>query len=82
MHTFSNKRHIIDYTLTQIEQQLDEKTFFRVARNCIANINSIRKISRYFHSRLKLSFQPECPNEVLVSRERVSDFLKWVDGIL
>lgn len=82
MHTFLKKRHIIDYTLTQIEQLLDERLFFRVSRNCIANIQAIKKISRYFHSRLKLSFQPECPNEVLVSRERVSDFLKWVDGII
>lgn len=82
LHTTSDKRYIIDYTLDQIEGLLDEKTFFRVSRNCIANITSIEKISRYFNSRLKLSFQPECPHEVLVSRVRVPDFLKWVDGIL
>ena len=81
-HTFSDKRYIVDYTLEQIEQLLDERTFFRVSRNCIANINSIRKISKYFNSRLKLSFQPECPHEVLISRVRVPDFLKWVDGVL
>ena len=63
LHTFSDKRYIVDYTLEQIEQLLDERTFFRVSRNCIANINSIRKISKYFNSRLKLSFQPECPHE-------------------
>ena len=82
LHTFSDKRYIVDYTLEQIEQLLDERTFFRVSRNCIANINSIRKISKYFNSRLKLSFQPECPHEVLISRVRVPDFLKWVDGVL
>lgn len=82
LHTFSNKRYIVDYTLEQIEQMLDEKVFFRVSRNCIANIRSIKKIARYFNSRLKLSFQPECPQEVLVSRVRVPDFLKWVDGIM
>jgi len=82
LHTFSNKRYIIDHTLTQIEEQLDNKMFFRVSRNCITNISSIRKISKYFNSRLKLSFQPECPHEILISRERVPDFLKWVDGII
>ena len=82
LHTFSDKRYIVDYTLDQIERQLDGKIFFRVSRNCIANIASIRKISKYFNSRLKLSFQPDCPHEVLVSRIRVPDFLKWVDGIL
>jgi len=82
LHTFSGKRFIIDYTLDKVERMLDEKEFFRVSRNCIANIHSIKKISKYFNSRLKLSFQPECPHEVLVSRVRVPDFLKWVDDIL
>lgn len=80
LHTLSDKRFIIANSLDQLENQLDKKTFFRVSRNCIANINSIKKVSKYFNSRLKLSFQPECPHEVLVSRVRVPDFLKWLDG--
>lgn len=82
LHTFSNKRYIIDYTLDQIERMLDEKVFFRASRNCITNIRSIKKISKYFNSRLKLTLEPDCPHEVLVSRVRVADFLSWVDGIL
>jgi len=81
LHTFSGKRYIVDYTLDQIEQSLDEKNFFRVARNCITHIKAIKKISKYFNSRLKLAFDPECPHEITVSRVRVPDFLKWVDGI-
>lgn len=80
LHTFSDRKYSIDFTLTQIESQLDRKMFFRVSRNCIANITSIKKINKYFNSRLKLTFQPNCPQEILVSRERVSDFLKWIDG--
>lgn len=82
LHAFSNKRYIIDYTLDQIERMLDEKIFFRASRNCITNIRSIKKISKYFNSRLKLILDPNCPHEVLVSRVRVTDFLSWVDGIL
>lgn len=82
LHTFSNKRYIIDYTLDQIERMLDEKVFFRASRNCITNIRSIKKISKYFNSRLKLTLEPNCPHEVLVSRVKVTDFLSWVDGIL
>ncbi|MBD8983632.1 MAG: DNA-binding response regulator [Bacteroides cellulosilyticus] len=82
LHTFADKRYIVDYTLEQVEQLLDERTFFRASRNCITNITSIRKISKYFNSRLKLTLQPECPHEILISRVRVPDFLKWVDGVL
>lgn len=81
LHTFANKRYIVDYTLDQLEKQVDKRLFFRASRNCIANIKSIRKISKYFNSRLKLTLEPTCPQEVLVSRVRVPDFLKWVDGL-
>ena len=80
LHTFLCKAYIINYSLDQLEKQLDEKMFFRVSRNCIANIKSVKKISKYFNSRLKLTFEPACPHEILVSRVRVGDFLKWVDG--
>ncbi len=80
LHTFSDKRYIIEQTLDRLEPQLDERQFFRVSRGCIANIRSIDKISKYFNSRLKLTFRPSCPQEVLVSRVRVADFLQWVDG--
>lgn len=66
----------------QLAGMLDRDVFFRVSRSCISNIRSIRKSSRYFGSRLKLYFEPECPHEVLVSRSRVADFLKWVDGVV
>ena len=79
LHLFSGKRYIISYSLDQLEGMLDRDVFFRVSRSCISNIRSIRKSSRYFGSRLKLYFEPECPHEVLVSRSRVADFLKWVE---
>ena len=82
LHTFHNKRYIINYTLDQLEQQLDNRLFFRVSRNCIGNVKAIENVAKYFNSRLKLSFSPECPHEVLVSRVRIPDFLKWMDGIL
>lgn len=82
LHLFSGKRYVINYSLDQLEGMLDRDTFFRVSRNCISHIKSVRKSSRYFGSRLKLHLEPECPHEVLVSRSRVADFLKWIDGVL
>lgn len=81
LHTFNDKRYIINHTLDQLTQQLDNRLFFRVSRNCIGNVKSIENVAKYFNSRLKLFFSPECPHEVLVSRVRVPDFLKWMDGI-
>ncbi|MFD1771444.1 LytR/AlgR family response regulator transcription factor [Sphingobacterium suaedae] len=82
LHTFNDRRYIINYTLDQLEQQVDNRLFFRVSRNCIGNVKAIENVAKYFNSRLKLSFSPECPHDVLVSRVRVPDFLKWMDGIM
>lgn len=81
LHTFRDRRYIVNYTLDQLENQLDKHHFFRVSRNCVCNVKAIKEVCRYFNSRLKLTFSPACPNEVLVSRVRVPDFLKWMDGI-
>lgn len=78
---FSNKQFIVDYSLDQLIGLLDRKMFFRVSRNCIANIRGVRKVSKYFVGRLKITFDPPCPIEVIVSRSRVNDFLKWLDDL-
>lgn len=81
LHTFSGKRYIADYSLEQLDAMLDRRDFFRLSRNCIAHIKAVRKVSKYFGSRLTVSFSPECPHKVLVSRTRVADCLKWLDGL-
>lgn len=81
LHTFSGKRYIVDYSLEQLEAMLDSRDFFRLSRGCIAHIKAVKKVSKYFGSRLSVSFSPECPHQVLVSRTRVADCLNWLDGL-
>lgn len=78
--TNQNRRHIIDYTLETLEPMLDPCSFFRITRGCIASIGSIDSVSKYFNSRLKIKLTPMFESELLVSRVRVSAFLKWLDG--
>jgi two-component system response regulator LytT len=80
LHTLQGKRYVVNYTLEQLETMLDERAFFRVSRNCMAQLCTISRVSRYFNGRLKVSFEPACPQEVLVSRTRVPAFLQWLDG--
>lgn len=77
--TGDGKKHLIDYTLEQLEENLNPADFFRVNRKIITHVNSIVKIAPYFNSRLKLEIKPSVEFEVLVSRERVNDFKKWLD---
>ena len=81
LHLFNGRRYIVNYPLDQLEQMVDSEQFYRVSRNCIANIRSIQKISKYFTGRLKLHFYPTCPHEIIVSRNRAEDFLNWMETI-
>ena len=79
LYNKNDKRYAIDYTLDQLDAALDPKTFFRINRKVIVNINAIQKISTYFNSRLKIVCQGLKDDDCIVSRERVNDFKMWLD---
>ena len=75
----NGKRHILDYTLDQLEGCLDPDAYFRINRKYITQLSAIQKINTYFNSRLQLELQPSPSDAVIVSRERVSNFKDWLD---
>ena len=78
--TVDGKRYIVDYSIEALESLLDPKQFFRISRGCIASIGSIKEVSRHFNSRLKVTLIPSYDGDMLISRVRVSEFLRWLDG--
>jgi DNA-binding LytR/AlgR family response regulator len=79
-HTFQGKTYDIDYSLEQLQQIIDPGQFFRINRNCMVNIDAVSKLVSYSSSRIKLELQPEVKSDdLIVSRERVADFRKWMD---
>lgn len=76
------RRHIINYSLDAVETMVDRHDFMRVSRNCVAGIGSVVSCARYFGSRLRLHMQPDTPEAVIVSRTRVADVLRWIDGVI
>jgi DNA-binding LytR/AlgR family response regulator len=76
--TSDNRKLVIDYTLDEIESMLDEHRFFRINRSFIVSIESVRQMNDFFNSRLILKLHPEINKEVIVSREKVNDFKKWM----
>jgi two-component system response regulator LytT len=80
LSTHENQRHIINYTLEQLEETLNPLHFFRVNRQYIVSINSIEKVHYYFNYKLKLQLKPESPHEVIVSTSKTKDFKNWLDS--
>jgi DNA-binding LytR/AlgR family response regulator len=76
--TTDNKKFVVDYTMDELEEMLDPKMYFRISRSFYVSVNSIAKIDDYFGNRVILGLKPEVDKEALVSREKVTDFKKWM----
>jgi len=80
IHINNGRNYALDYSLDKIEELVDSKKFFRINRNMIVNFSSIQDILAYSTSRLKIQLKSwPYPDEILVSRDRVSDFKMWMD---
>lgn len=73
-----NVRYNVDYLLDEIEDLLNPEDYFRINRSMVISINCIEKMEDYFGSRLILKVKPAMDKEVLVSREKVGEFKKWM----
>lgn len=78
--TTQPRKFIIDYTLETLEEILNPDIFFRINRTFILNINAIKDVIVYSNSRLKITLLQEFDKEIIVSREKVSEFKEWFDG--
>ena len=78
LHTFDNRDYLLDLTLEQVETEINPKDFYRVSRKFIIPLKAIKEIQIYSNSRLKVILPSYKDDEVIVSREKVSDFKEWL----
>ena len=78
IHTFENRNYLVESTLETLEQELDEREFYRISRKFIVPLKSIKEILVYSNSRLKVVLPTYKEEEVIVSREKVADFKTWI----
>ena len=76
--TCDNKKYVVDYTMDELEDMLDPDKYYRTSRSFYVSVNCIDQIHDYFGNRLLLHLNPVVDKEVLVSREKVMDFKKWM----
>ena len=76
--TYDNRKFVVDYTMDELEDMLDPQRYFRISRSFYVSVNSIDQIHDYFGNRLILVLKPDLDKEAIVSREKVTDFKKWM----
>jgi DNA-binding LytR/AlgR family response regulator len=77
--TKEGKKHLIDGTLEELEDQMDPRQFFRLNRQFLASVESIFRVHNYFNRKLKIELKPSIDIEVLVSREKATALKQWLN---
>lgn len=77
--TKDGRKHILDFTLDQLDGLVDPARFFRINRKYIIAVDAIQDMISYTNSRLKLILKTSDDSDVIVARERVQEFKEWLD---
>lgn len=78
--TADNNRYVMDLSLDILSEELDARNFFRISRNCIISMGAIASVMKHLGNRLRIQARPRPEFEMIVSRSRVDDFLRWLEG--
>ena len=75
-----DRQYIMEFTMEQLEQQIDPFQFFRANRQFIVNRNAITEVDFYFNGRLSIKVKPEPSEKILVSKARAPEFKNWMNS--
>ncbi len=79
LKTFSGNQYSINSSLDELIKTLDPQMFYRANRQFIINVKAINNILVYGKNQLKLMVKPESDEMILISKNRVSEFKKWLE---
>ncbi len=77
--TFQNDNYLTDYSLSQIELEVDPEFFFRINRQFLINSGAIKNIYYESTSKLSVHLSPAWDNHILVSADKIGKFKNWLD---
>jgi DNA-binding LytR/AlgR family response regulator len=77
--TCSGNQYSVNSSLDELIKTLDPQLFYRANRQYIINVKAINNILVYGKNQLKLMVKPESDEMILISKNRVSEFKKWLE---
>lgn len=76
----SSRKFMINHSLEELETQLlDPDKFYRINRSVIINLESLLEIKSYHNGRLKLELSAGADADIVVAREKVTEFKNWIN---
>lgn len=77
-YTFDGKKHPIDRTLDTLNEQLDNRDFFRANRQFIISRKAVRDVDLWLGNRLSVNLLLPVPERIIISKVKTPVFKKWL----
>jgi two-component system LytT family response regulator len=71
-----SKNHVVDHTISDLEQKLDPHHFFRIHRSTLLNLAWVKEMDAWFGGRVLVRLNDSKATELQVARERVQELKK------
>ncbi len=73
------QKHSSTSSLDELISSLDPSYFFRANRQFIISVKGIYEIFRYGNNQLKIKLNPASSKTIVISKNKVSEFKKWLN---
>lgn len=77
----SHKYMVEKNNLMELEEELDEKIFYRANRKYIVNVNYIKRFKPVERSKISLELAVPANEDIIISQENSGAFRKWISEI-
>jgi len=77
---FDKQEYFVNYSLEQIQNLLPKKQFYRLNRQYLISFNAVKDVEHYFARKLLVNPVIPVKDKLIVSREKVTEFLHWLDN--
>jgi DNA-binding LytR/AlgR family response regulator len=77
---FDQQEYCVHYSLEQIQHLLTDKLFFRLNRQYLISFHAVKEVEHYFARKLLVKLAIPVVDKLLVSKEKVSPFLQWLEN--
>lgn len=78
--TLTHQKYHLSTNLDDIEKTVDPAIFYRANRQFIVNRKAISTAEKFFARKLVAQLSVKTPEQIIVSKAKASDFLKWLEG--
>ena len=71
--------HVLEErSLDELAKFLDPRQFYRANRQFLVNRVALKEVVQYFNGKLLVKMAPQPTDKIIISREKVTQFKKWV----